>query len=125
MKIKYSRTPHLPFSQSITSDDKKLISVDHFIGKEIIMSEKRDGENSSLYRDYNHARSLDSSDHISQHWLKGLSIRYDIPEDCRICGENLYAKHSIHYTNLESYFEVFSIWNEKNDCLSPNIFFNR
>ena len=120
MKTKYPRTFHLPFSQGVTSDDKKLSSVEHFIGKEIVMTEKMDGENSSLYRKYIHARSLDSVDHISQHWLKGLwsNIRYDIPEDWRICGENLYAQHSIQYSNLKSYFQVFSIWNEQNTCLS-------
>ena len=92
----------------------------HFIGKEIIMSEKMDGENSSLMCDSVYARSLDSVDHLSRHWLKGLwgSIKFDIPEGWRICGENLYAKHSIHYTGLKTYFEVFSIWNEKNECLS-------
>jgi hypothetical protein len=35
----------------------------------------------------------------------------------RICGENLYAKHSINYTNLRSYFYGFSIW-ENDRCLS-------
>lgn len=40
-----------------------------------------------------------------------------IPEGMRICGENLYAKHSIHYENLSSYFLVFGIY--INDvCLS-------
>jgi hypothetical protein len=119
-KIKYPRTFHLPFSKGTTSDDKKLSSIDHFIGKEIIITEKRDGENSTLMRDYIYARSIDSIDHPSRHKLKALwgSIRFDIPENWRICGENLYAKHSIHYTKLKSYFEVFSIWNEKNECLS-------
>lgn len=120
MKIKYPRTYHLPFSQGVTSDDKKLLSVEHFYGKEIVMTEKRDGENSTLSRNYIHARSLDSVDHPSRHWLKGFwsTIQYNIPEDWRICGENLYAKHSIHYTDLKTYFEVFSIWNENNICLS-------
>jgi hypothetical protein len=35
-----------------------------------------------------------------------------------MCGENLYAKHSIEYENLNSFFLLFSIWNEKNECLS-------
>ena len=30
----------------------------------------------------------------------------------------MYAKHTIYYDNLKSYFYVFSIWNEKNECLS-------
>jgi len=121
MKEKYPRTPHVPFSEGATNDDKILLSLDHFYGKEVILSEKRDGENSSLKKEKTFARSLDSVDHPSRHWLKGqlwANIRYDIPEDWRICGENLYAKHSIHYTDLKTFFEVFSIWNEKNVCLS-------
>ncbi len=79
-----------------------------------------DGENSTISREYTHARSLDSNNHSSRNWLKGLwgNIRYDIPEGWRICGENLYAKHSLGYNSLPSYFMVFSIWNEKNECLS-------
>lgn len=44
-------------------------------------------------------------------------IRFDIPVGMRICGENLYAKHSIGYDDLTSYFEVFSIWQD-DVCLS-------
>jgi hypothetical protein len=79
-----------------------------------------DGENTSMYRDYIHARSLDSKNHPSRNWAKVLhsNVCYDIPEGWRICGENLYAKHSIKYTELDSYFYVFSIWNDKNVCLS-------
>lgn len=38
--------------------------------------------------------------------------------DWRICGENTFAHHSIFYEDLETYFYVFSIWNDKNECLS-------
>jgi hypothetical protein len=119
-RYKYNRTFHFPWSEGATSDDKILASIEHFIGKEIIMSEKRDGENTSIYKDYIHARSLDSVDHLSQHWLKGFwsTFNYEIPEGWRICGENLYAKHSVGYNDLTTYFEVFSIWNENNECLS-------
>lgn len=34
------------------------------------------------------------------------------------CGENLYAKHSVEYDNLKSYFYCFSIWDETNHCIS-------
>jgi hypothetical protein len=119
-KVKYPRTFHLPFSEGCTSDDKILSSVAHFVGKEIVMTEKMDGENTTISRDYTHARSLDSVDHESRHDLKSLwgSMRFDIPEDWRICGENLFAQHSLEYDSLKSYFQVFSVWNEKNECLS-------
>jgi hypothetical protein len=113
-RIKYPRTFHIPQSPGATSDDKILSSLDHFIGKEIVITEKRDGENTTIYSDgYMHARSIDGNNHISRNWIKGNIvplIQYQIPESIRICGENLYAQHSIPYNNLKSYFEVFSIW---------------
>lgn len=117
--IKYPRTFHLPSSQGATNDDKILRDTSHFVGKRVVITEKRDGENSSLYRDHFHARSLDSRNHPSRNWLKNFhgQIKSDIPEGYRVCGENLYAKHSIEYNNLSSYFECFSIWNENNVCL--------
>lgn len=116
---KYPRTYHLPWSEGATSDDKILNSIDHFIGKKVVVSEKRDGENTSLYWNGLHARSLDSSNHLSRDWIKEYHSKFahDIPKNIRICGENLFAKHSILYTNLQTYFEVFSIW-ENNLCLS-------
>lgn len=119
-KYKYNRTYHLPWSLGATSDDKIMYSLESFIGEEVVISEKMDGENSTLARAYYHARSLDSGDHPSRHWIKGLwgQIRHNIPEGWRVCGENLYAKHSLEYNNLPSYFMVFNIWNEDNVCLS-------
>lgn len=119
MKYKYPRTFHLPWSPGSTSDDKVLVNTDHFNDRDVVVTEKRDGENSSLYHNYYHARSLDSKDHESRHWLKCFwaTIKHEIPKNIRICGENLYAQHSIHYIDLISYFEAFSIW-ERDICLS-------
>jgi len=118
--IKYPRTYHFPFSANRTNDDRTLSSCDQFIGKEVVVTEKMDGENSSIYNGYFHARSLENEAHPSRDWVKKFSKEFDweIPEGWRICGENVFAKHAIHYTNLESYFYLFSIWNEKNFCLS-------
>jgi hypothetical protein len=93
-----------------------------FLGKNIVATVKMDGENTTLYRDYIHARSIDSKHHESRNWVKALhgSIAHEIPEGWRICGENLYATHSIHYKHLKSYFYVFSIWDENNIALSWN-----
>ena len=120
MTIKYPKTKHLPFSKGLTRGDKVIDSLNNFQGKEIAVLMKMDGENSSLETHCTYARSLDGGDHISRHWLKGLwgNIHNDIPENWRICGENLYAVHSITYTDLPSYFMVFNIWNEINICQS-------
>lgn len=117
---KYPRTFHLPWSRSYTDDDRILRDVSHFIGKEVIVTEKLDGENTNFYQDHIHARSINSANHPSRNWVKSLhgSISYLIPKDWRFCGENMYAKHSIYYEKLPSYFLLFNIWNEKNECLS-------
>lgn len=119
-KIKYPRTFHLPWSEGISSDDKIQADLSNFENKETVITLKVDGENTTMSRIYYHARSLDSVNHPSRNWAKGLwgKIKHEIPEDWRICGENLYAEHSLHYYDLPSYFMVFSIWNEKNFCLS-------
>lgn len=118
--VKYPRTYHLPWSLGATDDDKMIPNVNHFLGKEIIVTEKMDGENSNLYRSCFHARSIDENSHPSQGWIKQFhsQICGEIPEGWRICGENLYAKHSIEYRQLVSFFYGFSIWNEENVCLS-------
>lgn len=76
--------------------------------------------NCTMMRDYIYARSMDSNNHPSRNWVKGLwgSIRYEIPEKWRFCGENMYARHSVGYDDLDTYFELFSIWNDDNVCLS-------
>ncbi len=118
--IKYPRTYHLNFGQEISRDDRMLLDNSQFKGKRVIISEKLDGENCNFYNNYYHARSIDSQHHQSRNWIKNFhsQISHNIPKGWRICGENLYAKHSIFYNNLKSYFYMFSIWNDKNECLN-------
>lgn len=118
--VKYGRTFHLPFSPGAHDDDKTLKDCSNFEGKRVVVTEKMDGENTTLYSDYIHARSIDSRGGEDRAWVKQFwsTISYDIPTDWRICGENLWAEHSIHYDSLKSYFYGFSIWNERNVCLS-------
>lgn len=115
---KYPRTYHLPWSCGLQSDDKLAQNLD-FLNGEVIVTEKLDGSNFSLYSDNIHARSLDGRDHESFHWIKQYhaAIKYLIPNGFRVCGEYLFAKHSISYQNLESYFCIFSVW-EGDSCLS-------
>jgi hypothetical protein len=112
MKKKFPRIPHCPWSEGQTSDDKTLKNCNHLVGKRVVASLKMDGENFSLAREYCHARSLDSRDHVSRSWIKQLHgrIKSEIPEGWIIAGENLFAKHSIKYNDLKSYFYVFGIW---------------
>lgn len=120
MYVKYPRTRHLPWSLGTTNDDVKLKDLSHFNGREVVVTEKMDGENTSMYSDHIHARSIDSKHHPSRNWVKALhaSVAHNIPEGWRVCGENLYARHSVSYDDLSTYFMVFSIWDEHNMALS-------
>jgi hypothetical protein len=118
--IKYPRTFHLPFSLSKTNDDRTLEDTSHFEGQEVVVTVKIDGEQTTFYDDYFHCRSIDYQHESHRNWVKYLheKIRHEIPKGWRLNGENVTAVHSIKYSNLETYFFLFSIWNEVNQCLS-------
>ena len=120
-KIKYPRTFHLPYSEKSTSDDKIMKSDTHFIGKEVVVTIKMDGENTTIYRDTSHARSLNSLfDSEDRRWIETFRMLYvenKLDPNMRVCGENLFYKHTCSYDNLKSMFYGFSTWNG-NTCLS-------
>ena len=118
--VKYPRTYHLPWSPGMNDDDRKMRDISVFEGKRVIVTEKMDGENFTGYNDGCHARSLDSRHHYTRDWAKNfwMARAHELPVGWRICAENLYAVHSIKYTDLPSYLMAFSAWNECNQCLS-------
>ena len=107
---KYGRTLHLPQSLAVTNDDKVHTSISQFEGHEVVISEKLDGENTTIFCEGTHARSIDGRFHPSRSWMKqfaaGISPFLDVSE--RIVGEYLFARHSIAYDNLETYFYGFA-----------------
>lgn len=121
MRTHYPRTPHLPWSPGKASDDVTAADLSGFAGREVVVTEKLDGENTTLYADGLHARSLDSAHHPSRAWVKALHgrIAAGIPAGWRVCGENMFARHSIAYDDLDSYFYAFSVWHG-DDCLDWN-----
>lgn len=123
IRYKYPRTAHLPWSRSVSADDlvyRERDDLDIYDeGTDVVITEKMDGENTTIYRDGVHARSIDSQGHQSRNWVRMFQgqIGHLVPEHMRLCGENLYAQHSIAYDDLASYFLLFSIW-EGERCLS-------
>lgn len=128
--VKYPRTFHLPWSPNVTDDDRMLPNdrifyeyADALMASkkphQVVVTLKMDGENTTWYRDYMHARSLEYEPHPSRDRVKAMWAErcYDIPDGWRLCGENLYALHSVLYDDLPSYFMVFSLWNDKNECM--------
>ncbi|MEV6950469.1 RNA ligase family protein [Streptomyces sp. NPDC051183] len=118
MRTHYPRTPHLPWSPGAAPDDVRTSGLAGLAGREVVVTEKLDGENTTLYADGLHARSLDSGHHPSRAWVKGLQGRIGagIPAGWRVCGENLYARHSLAYEELDSWFYGFSVWDGEH-CL--------
>lgn len=114
-RFKYPSTTHLPFSQSVSADDY-IISKEglEFLqsGVELIVTEKMDGGNVSLYRDGFHSRSLDAK---SQHWdyrskAEWAARRFMIPEDIRLSGESMAARRSVGYEKLPAATMLFGAW---------------
>ncbi|CCH31287.1 RNA ligase family protein [Actinosynnema sp. NPDC047251] len=112
MRTHYPRTPHLPWSPGASADDVRVTGLDGLRGREVVVTEKLDGENTTFYADGLHARSLDSAHHPSRSWVKALQGRIapHLAPGRRICGENVYARHSLPYSDLESWFYGFSVW---------------
>lgn len=120
-RIKYPRTLHLPWSLGRSDDDKVHNSLEQFKGMEIVVTEKMDGENTTFYADGStHARSIAGRSHESRAWMKQFAahVGHKLPgNDIRVCGENLFARHSIEYNLLPTYFLGFSVW-AGDTCLS-------
>jgi hypothetical protein len=110
---KYGRTLHYPFSPGATQDDKinEQYWQDIVAIPQLIHTEKLDGENNCLSAQGVFARSHAApttspwTQHLRQFWSR---IRYDLGH-YEIFLENLYATHSIAYTNLPSYYFVFAV----------------
>jgi len=113
MNTKYPRTYHLPFSPEVHSDDKVLHDISNFIGKDIIITEKADGGNTCLSQEGVFARSHgQQTDCPTFDYIKNIhyfSKKHMMNHEYKYYGENLYAIHSIVYTNLKDYFYLFGI----------------
>lgn len=119
-QVKYPRTPHLPLSPGRGVDDVET-DAGVFAGVEVVVTEKMDGENTTFYPDGScHARSIDSLSRPWQTWVRAFAARTGplLPAGWRVCGENLYARHSLAYAALPSFFAGFAVFDDRNVCLS-------
>jgi hypothetical protein len=119
--VKYPRTWHLPDSPNRGTDGDH-VHPDHasFDGREVVVTEKLDGENTTVYADgHTHARSLSSGYHPTRTWVRALAgrIAHGLPEGWRISGENTYGRHSVAYDALPSYFQLFAVYDAADTCL--------
>jgi len=64
--VKYPRTWHVPWSEGMNDDDRLLPDMSSFEGRSVLVTEKMDGENTTMYRDHIHARRVESGGHPSR-----------------------------------------------------------
>ena len=116
--MKYPRTYHLPFSPGATSDDKRLQDgwFDFYRGKEVVFTEKLDGENTAITHYDVYARSHGAP--TRSPWSRNLwdtsdglywKVNNFIGPNETVYGENLYGEHSIHYDALDAYWHMFAV----------------
>lgn len=107
---KYGRTFHLPISLGATDDDKIMASTSDLEVADLVVTEKMDGENTTIHAGGCHARSPDSRYHPSRDWVKAFAaaVSPSLAADERIVGENVFARHAIPYDSLDSYFLGFA-----------------
>ena len=131
--MKYPRTFHLPDSPGASADDnhptappsahkrtEDLIQRDlSWLDGELVVTEKLDGGNLTFTRDAMYGRSPDSGTQPWDRPAKALwaMTAYQIPDDWRVCGESMWARRSIAYSDLPGVFIVFGIWDETDTLL--------
>ncbi|KAG4091596.1 hypothetical protein H8356DRAFT_603350 [Neocallimastix lanati (nom. inval.)] len=132
--MKYPRTYHLPFSPGTTNDDKMLPKkkwFDNYRGKEVVITEKLDGENIHMDKDNCFARS--DGEVTRSPWTKNIwspsnglfwRVQHLIGSDETIFGENLYGEHAIHYDKLNTYFHIFGVVGKSKENPQSSIFYS-
>jgi len=109
---KYPSTGHWPHSLTVHRDDTYHRNAEHFVGKEVVITEKLDGGNTSLHNGEVYARSTVGVSHagwmgmVRKHhaWKTSGMTRY------MIYGEDIAAFHSLPYSVPEDQtYHVFAI----------------
>ena len=94
---KYPHTPHVPWSPGTHNDDVKLSSTAHLTGKEVVASEKMDGENcldgSTIVETPAGARTIaelctqNYSGEVLSHNVETGSTEFKAVEGCSVASE--------------------------------------
>lgn len=112
MSVQYVKHPSTPYLDISPTATEKVIMTRSFTGERVAITEKMDGEITTIYPDGSfHARSPDSG----SAWQRDIVHSYlpaimpAMREDEFFVFENMYAKHTIPYDDLESYLYLLYI----------------
>lgn len=116
-RVKYPRTLHLPYSPGLQNDDRVQEDLSYLMAANtVVVTEKMDGENTTLYQDGSfHARSTSNLYREYQFPARDAAERLKYcytfrgTESMRVCGELLSATHSVEYRDLIDYLYVFGV----------------
>lgn len=113
--MKYPHTPYFSFSPSVDREDVRktgYFNINDFVNKDIIFTIKMDGSNAQMTNKHIAARNGIDATHPSFDLAKRYhnEIKDKIDPNYIIFGEWLYAKHSIHYNDLDSFFQIFAVY---------------
>ncbi len=118
VKFKYPCTVYLPFSDIPKNHGRDIGDVKHITGIHSVILLKMDGSCSMLDTKIVAARNGLEATHRSFDMLKRWHsmIKHKIPNNYKLFGEWLYAKHSIHYKDkikLKGFFQLFAVFDVK------------
>jgi hypothetical protein len=105
---KYPRTYHLPWSNPSKGDRSMTVLPQVWYDEDIVVTDKIDGQNITMYHDYIHSRAVVGARIDS--WTKNMwsKIAHNIPVGWRVCGDSVAITHTVDY---ERDFWMHSIWN--------------
>jgi hypothetical protein len=114
----YPRIGHLPDSPGATARDRVQTDLSWLDG-ELVVTEKLDGGPLTFTRDKVYGRTPRSP---ARPWDRPATalwamISYRIPDHWRVCGESMYARRRLAYTDLPGVFIVFGLWDETDTLL--------
>jgi hypothetical protein len=111
---KYPRSLHWPESPTIHKDDKTHDNPESFVGREVVITEKLDGGNTTLWQGEVYARSTSQPSNAG--WMGMVRKNHawktlNSPKCLVFCGEDLMGIHSIEYDAMkeEDTYKVFAI----------------
>jgi len=115
--VKYPSTSYFAFSPNLQQarETNPIININNLLGYPLIFTIKMDGSNISMSYERVVARNGKDARHRSFDYVKSIQAQKGskIPKDVQVFGEWLYAKHSIHYKDLKSYFQIFAVYNKE------------